>query len=98
MPALDNPGIICYPPCVCMPMTEAITKLQHAVAAKVHDLRLEWPEYRPTPCKCKLWADGPWLYLLVSSPRVLNEAGKKERDRVIMEWNKHMLECTGDVK
>ena len=67
--------------------------LQLAVHHKVSELKSKWPCYNPQGCACGLWTDSPWLYLLVSNPKRLSEEGKKERDRVVMEWAEHMEGC-----
>lgn len=70
-----------------------IEALQLAVYHKVCEMRDTHPAYKAKPCACGLWSDRPWIYLLVSSPKVLNESRKMERDRVIMKWAEHMEVC-----
>ncbi len=76
-----------------MTTSEATEQLQKAVHQKVNSLRVTHPEYKAQPCACKLWADKPWIFLLVSSPKVLNEARKHQRNEVLLGWYKHMEEC-----
>lgn len=70
-----------------------VEALQLAVYHRVCELKSTHPEYQAKPCACGLWSDKPWIYLLVSTPRVLSEGRKRERDKVVLEWAEHMEKC-----
>lgn len=66
-------------------------RLRKAVEEKAGQLKQRG--YAPRPCACGMWADRPWIYLLVSNAKPLDSAGKKQRDRIVLGWERHMEEC-----